>query len=302
MNGQVKQSKGLQGLKCDIGIVSYNCFPELESCLDSIFSMEKNAVNKVYVVENSKKSIPGRLKKKFSGVTWSRNTRNVGFAAACNQIMEQSAAPYLLIMNPDAEIEKSFINDAMAWMEAHKDTALLGPCITDPDGKIQASARGFPNITTAFFGRKSLLSRFFPSSRMARENLVTLANPTGPIEPDWISGACMLVRKAAVEDVGPMDQGFFMYWEDCDWCTRFRQAGWKVVYHPGLGPVRHAAGSSSRKVGVFTHFHFHRSAARLYIKYDDSPLRAGSIIAVPGALCRFLFLLPWVLMKQRDNP
>ena len=283
---------------CDVGIVSYDCFGELEACLESIFAREKSVIGQVFVIENSRRDIPTGLRVEFPQVHWHQSRSNIGFAKACNEIIAMSDAPYLLLVNPDSVIERGFLGRALEWMEQNPDTAVLGPQILDPDGSIQPSARRFPGINTAFFGRTSLLTRLFPSNKVSRRNLQAPVFQDKPVEIDWVSGACMVVRKAAIEDTGLMDEGFFMYWEDCDWCRRFRKRGWKIIYHPGLGPVRHAAGSSSRKARLFTHFHFHKSAARLYVKYDRTPLRVGSLVAVSGGMCRCLLLLPRVLMKN----
>ena len=285
-------------LESDIGIVSFDCFPELEACLKSIFSMEKAAVGRVFVVENSKKAIPAWIREKFPEVVWEKSTENIGFARACNHIISKSVSPYLLLLNPDTVIMKGFVEEAVKWIEAHDDVAVVAPKILDEDGRIQASARSFPGLNTAFFGRTSVLTRFFPSNRISTRNLLTISGSDEPVEADWVSGACMMVRRRAIKEVGHLDEGFFMYWEDCDWCTRFRKAGWKIVYQPKFGPLRHLAGSSSRKARLLTLFHFHKSAARLYIKYDSTPLHAGTVLAISGAFCRFLLFFPGVLLKQ----
>ncbi len=286
------------GITCDVGIVGFNCYPELELCLDSIYQAEKDALGRIHVVENSSIEIPSRLRESFPDVVWKENRENIGFARACNQIISETASPYIMLLNPDCLVIKGFLQRAMEWLEEHCDTAVLGPRILDSDGQVQASARAFPGLHTAFFGRTSLLTRIFPANAVSSRNLTARSCQDGPKEVDWVSGACMVVRRSAIRKAGLLDEGFFMYWEDCDWCTRFRKCGWKIIYHPGMGPVRHAAGSSSTKVPFLTHFHFHKSAARLYLKYDTTPFRVGSLVAISGALLRFLMLFPGVFLKQ----
>jgi len=286
------------GIACDIGIVGFDCFPELEACLESIHRAEDLGPGRICVVENSSMDIPSGLRERFPGVLWEKSPENLGFARACNRIISRTSSQYILLLNPDCLIISGFVQNAIEWMEDHPEVAVLGPKILDSDGKVQASARAFPGIATAFFGRTSMLTRLFPSNAVSSRNLTAVSCQEGPVEVDWVSGACMMVRRAAVEDAGLLDEGFCMYWEDCDWCTRFRNAGWKIVYHPGLGPLKHMAGTSSSKAPFLTHFHFHKSAARLYVKYDRSPLRAGSLVAVSGAIGRFFLLLPAVFLKQ----
>jgi len=282
---------------CDIGIVSFDCFPLLEKCLDSLYEHERPLPGKVIVVENGPNDIPESLIKRFDErVVFLKNNVNAGFARACNQILEASSADYVCLLNPDTVIRHAFLAQAVSWLENHRDVALLGPKIVDPDGSIQGSARGFPSISTAFFGRTSFFTRFVPQNPVSRRNVQTSALKDKPTQVDWVSGACMIVRKDAVEEVGKLDEGFFMYWEDCDWCRRFWQHGWKVVYHPGLGPVEHAAGSTSKKLKLKSHYWFHKSAVRLYCKYDKTPLSIGSMIAVTGGFLRFVLLLPKIFI------
>ena len=123
-----------------------------------------------------------------------------------------------LILNPDTLVQPDTLSKAMEHMEAHPEVGILGPVIFDSDGAIQGSARAFPNLLTALFGRKSILSKIFPNNPITRENILTdRSDGVTPMEVDWVSGACMLVRRDAVEHVGLLDDKFFMYWEDADW-------------------------------------------------------------------------------------
>jgi len=286
-------------VSCDVGIVNYGNFQGLGRCLESLFSVETPLPGRVFVVENGPNDIPAELSARFPSVRFHKNRQNLGFARGCNQIIEGSRAPFICFLNPDTILDRPFIARGAKWLQDHRDVAVLGPKIIDPDGRVQGSARGFPTLATAFFGRTSILTRLFPHNSLARRNIKTLAAGDGPQEVDWVSGACMIVRRQAIDEVGGLDEGFFMYWEDCDWCTRFRQRGWKVVYHPGIGPVIHEAGSCSKNVRLRSLYWFHKSAARLYLKYDTSPLRLGSALAIGGSLLRFLLFLPKTLLPSR---
>jgi len=284
---------------CDVGIVSYRCFEGLSSCLESLLRVERLFLGRVIVVENGPRDFPPTLLERFPGVTFHKNRENAGFARACNQIIRRSEAPYICLLNPDTVLTAPFIGEASRFLDEHKDVAVLGPKIVNPDGTVQGSARGFPALSTAFFGRTSFITRLIPQNPVSRKNIRTTESASEPVEVDWVSGACMVVRKTAIEQVGMLDQGFFMYWEDCDWCTRFRQAGWKVIYHPGLGPVEHATGSCSKNARIKSLYWFHKSAVRLYVKYDATPFRIGSALAVLGGILRFLIFLPGALVFKR---
>ncbi len=290
-----------RSVSCDIGIVSFDCFPLLDKCLNSLLGHEGRFLDKIIVVENGPNPIPDRFRNRFNQVTFYKNPVNAGFARACNQILDVSRADYLCLLNPDTVIKQAFLLQAVQWLESHKDVALLGPKIVDPDGSVQGSARGFPSLSTAFFGRTSFFTRFLPQNPISRRNIQTTVLMDKPTEVDWISGACMIVRKAAVKKVGGLDEGFFMYWEDCDWCRRFWQHGWKVVYHPGLGPVEHVAGSTSKKARLRSLYWFHKSAVRLYCKYDETPLSIGSAVAIAGGVLRFMFFLPKTCLAWKQD-
>ncbi len=285
-------------VKCDVGIVSYRCFDRLSMCLESLLSMERPFPGKVLVFENGPEGFPSSLEKRFPQVTFRKNRQNLGFARTCNEIIKASVAPYICFLNPDTVLKRPFLGRAMHFLECNREVAVVGPRIVNPDGTVQESARGFPRLSTAFFGRTCLLTRFMPSNPVSKRNLQAGYSSAQPIEVDWVTGACMVVRRRAIREVGGFDEGFFMYWEDCDWCTRFRSIGWKVLYHPGLGPIEHHSGSSSKKARLKSHFWFHKSAVRLYLKYDVSPFHLGSVLAVAGGIARFLMFLPMVIASM----
>ena len=238
------------------------------------------------MVDNSQTSFPDDLVRRFPGVIWLANSENVGFARAVNQALAKATAPYVCLLNPDAEVSGPLWGPLEEWLERNSRVGIVGPRILNTDGSIQGSARTFPTLATAFFGRTALISRLFPDNPFTKTNILTSRSICEATDVDWVSGACMIVRRSAVKDVGPMDQKFFLYWEDCDWCTRFRSAGWKIVYHPGAGPVIHHVGQASKNARWLALYHFHRSAVLLYWKYDRTPARIGSLIALAGATLR----------------
>lgn len=270
----------------DVIIVNYSCHEALGRCLSGLERWERSKLDTVYVVDNSQTSLPDDLVRRFPGVIWLANSENVGFARAVNQALAKATAPYVCLLNPDAEVSGPLWGPLEEWLERNSRVGIVGPRILNTDGSIQGSARTFPTLATAFFGRTALISRLFPDNPFTKTNILTSRSICEATDVDWVSGACMIVRRSAVKDVGPMDQKFFLYWEDCDWCTRFRSAGWKIVYHPGAGPVVHHVGQASKNARWLALYHFHRSAVLLYWKYDRTPARIGSLIALAGATLR----------------
>lgn len=188
--------------------------------------------------------------------------RNRGFAAGCNVgIGRLGESEVIVLLNPDVEVRADFL-ERLARIEWPPQIAARGPAVFDPRGQIEQSARGFPRARTALLGRSSLLARVRPQSRLLRGELV--ADPdAGAQLVDWVSGACLIAPAERFREVGALDEGFFMYWEDADWCLRANRLGYRVLYDPAL-VVTHAQGSSSDGRPLASTIAFHRSAYRYW--------------------------------------
>ena len=251
----------------DIVIVNYNATPYLLGCLSSIYQA-KATINgaRIIVFDNASMDGVGRIKSWFPEVELLHSPTNVGFAKAVNHAIRMSFAPYVLILNPDTCIQKPFFDAMLDFMETHPDVGVLGPRIFDENGRVQGSARSYPTPATALFGRSTFLTRLFPNNRYtAKHVLAKGAQIEQPMDVDWVSGACMLVRRAAIASVGMLDEHFFMYWEDADWCRRMRENRWRVIYFPKSALVHYTA-MSSRKNPVQASLEFHKSAYHLFCK------------------------------------
>jgi len=202
-----------------------------------------------------------------------RNARNVGFGTAANQGIAATTAPLILTINPDARLEPGAVAALEAVLARHDDCALAGPRILNPDGSLQGSARGDPDMLTGLFGRRQLLTRWLPWLPVAKRNVVDPASlPVGESHPvDWLSGACLLGRREAFERVGGFDERYFLYWEDADLCRRLRNEGLHVRYVPSAVAV-HRVGHSSRTAQAASIRAFHASA-RLYYETHVAPGR-----------------------------
>ena len=222
--------------------------------------------------------------------------------------MSTTDAPYIVLLNPDTIVlTDHFLESITVFMDLHPDVGILGPGILDPDGRIQGSARSFPRFHSLFFGRRSLLTKIFPQSRLASANILTKnANNTEPLEVDWVSGACMVIRRRALQQVGMMDERFFMYWEDVDWCKRMWDMGWKVMYWPGVKIMHHVGGSSESRV-VRSVLEFHKSALLYFNKHIKKkrslllpPIYAAISLRFFGIL--FLQFMKRTLSHVRKKP
>lgn len=288
----------------DIIIVNFNSTDCLLNCLESVYGELGGTLATIWIVDNASTDGIERLTERFPEVRLSRNNRNIGFGAAVNQALKISAAPYVVLLNPDSIVSKGFFHTILPFMEAHPRIGIAGPGIRNTDGSVQGSARSFPTPLTALFGRSSLLSRLFPGNPVTRANVLTgISNGLHPMDVDWISGACMVVRRKAIEAVGFFDERFFMYWEDADWCRRMRMGGWRIIYFP-IAEVMHHVGVSSGKRALGSLFEFHKSAYLLFEKYNPSMPWLFKILILSLLLLRFCLVVSanTVRRKADDGP
>ena len=205
---------------------------------------------------------------------------NAGFSAGNNRGIAVTSAPYVLLLNPDAELLPDALATLIGVAEAHPNAAIVGPAIFNPDATVQANSFGrFPTVTTAVELRLVRLANRLRGNRWQSPRLPAHTKPV-----DWVTGASMLVRRSAIRDVGEMDEGFFLYYEDIEWCHRMRDRGWDVLLAPDACVVHHlgAAGAPSERVEAA-----YRDSFRRYCDlYDLRALKAVSdvALAVRGAL------------------
>jgi GT2 family glycosyltransferase/glycosyltransferase involved in cell wall biosynthesis len=231
------------------------------------------------------------VKAEFPQVIFSKNSYNMGFAKAINIVLKQSNSPYIALLNPDTYVMDDFFEPILSYMEEHPQVGIVGPKILNRDGSVQGSARVFPTPFTALFGRNSLLSRWFPNNLITRKNVLTIrSDGITPMEVDWVSGACMVVRRKAVDDVGLMDERFFLYWEDADWCKRMWEKGWKVVYFP-QDSIVHYVGGSSTQAFLKSSFEFHKSSYKLFEKHNKASFWFMKPLAITGISLRLCLVV-----------
>lgn len=275
----------------DIIIVNYNSTDYLLKCLGSVYESLESISANVFVQDNGSKDGVDRISDLFPKVTLVKNGRNIGFASAVNKVLRQCSAQYVVLLNPDAFILKGFFGSILQYLKDNPDIGILGPKILDDDGKIQGSARSFPTPLTAFFGRKSLITKLFPNNPFTRSNvLTTLSDGKTPMEVDWVSGACMVINKNAIDKVGLLDERFFIYWEDADWCRRMWEAGLKVVYFPQSCVIHHV-GISSDQLFLRSLFEFHKSVYHLFEKYNKPSFQIIRFLVINGLFLRFCFVV-----------
>jgi len=267
---EIVTDSDINGRRARIGaiIVNYNAGPYLADCVARIVPQ----VSAVAVVDNASQdnslvdmeaALPAG-----ADVRIFRQDSNLGFASACNIGIDQLPYEYLLFLNPDCLLDPDAIATMMDSFRGDSRVGMVGGLLLNPDGSEQAGARrAVPTPWRSFvraFGLARLSNRWprlFFDFHLHQQPL-----PENPIEVEAISGACMLVRRDAMDDVGRWDEGYFLHCEDLDLCMRFRQKGWKVMFVPNAR-MFHVHGASSKGRKIFVEWHKHKGMLRFYHKF-----------------------------------
>jgi GT2 family glycosyltransferase len=251
-------------------IVHYKTLDTLPACLRALSAGTAGLEAETVVVDNdSRDGVAGRLARDFPEARLVTNPANVGYARAVNRGLAETSGEFVLVMNPDCTLEPDAVRSLIEHLRAHPRTAIVGPKILNPDGTLEYSARAFPDHSAFLFNRYSLMTRLFPNNPFSRRYLLTDWDHASVREVDWLSGACLMVRREAVRQVGPMDERFFMFNEDVDWCRRMKQAGWTVSYVPGARAVHHV-GASRKRVAARVIVERHRGMIHYFHKHHPT--------------------------------
>jgi len=271
-------------------IVGYHAYGEMDRCLTSLALHEPDA--EVIVVDHDADTGRGRaLVAAHPRVKYVARQGNPGFGAGVNDGARLATAPMFLLLNPDVELHAPVVRPLVECLERHDHVAIVGGRIREADGTIQASARRFPDLSTAFGGRTSWLTRISPGNPLSRRNLSTsFGSQETALRVDWVSGAFTMIRADVFRALGGFDERFFMYWEDSDLCLRALRSGWTTMYEPGA-EVLHLTGRSSRHAPLRSLVAFHVSAFRHYWKHGSLLARVLAPLAVAGLTGRFVIRL-----------
>ena len=217
-------------------VVTYDAARWLERCLGSVQAYET-----VVVDHGSTDGTLALVRQRFPRARLVEQG-NLGLAAGWNRGLRETSGRYVLILNADAWVLGDAVERLCSFADERPQAAVIGPRLRNPDGSLQRSVRGFPTLwrlgTEYFFLRK-----LAPRSRALNAFYAGGFDHDHVTDAEFVMGACMLVRREAAEQVGPLDEDFFLFSEETDWCYRFRQAGWKVLFYPGAEAV-HVGGAS----------------------------------------------------------
>ncbi|MGE0448462.1 MAG: glycosyltransferase family 2 protein [Vicinamibacterales bacterium] len=250
-----------------ISIVSYNTVTALRACLHAVRTSTGVACETTVVDNASADGSADMVAREFPDVRLIRNAENRGFAAASNQGLDGARGRHLLLLNPDAVVTPSAIASLARFLDAHPDVGVCGPRVLLADGTLQSCGRTFPTVF-------SILRQSRSVDRLASwlGSPVDDRPPSSPSACDWVEGACLLIRRDVAARIGPLDERFFLYAEEMDWCHAAQEAGWKVFVLPDVN-VSHHQGASTRQVELTSLTHLVKANLQYFEK------RRGRVVA-----------------------
>jgi len=243
-------------------IVSWNTREYLWNCLNSIRKTNMSCVKEIIVVDNaSKDGSPEMVMKEFPEVTLLRSEKNLGFARANNIAIQLAKGNILALVNSDVVVHPGCFEKLAAFLYQHDNVGLIGPRVLGGDGKLQRSCRRLPNVWNTLC-RTFALDRIFPFWSVFSGFEIPHSKYDRVMEVEVLSGCFCVARKKAVDEVGGLDERYFFYAEDIDWCKRFREAGWKLMFIPEASATHFGGGSTSNAP-----LHFSIEILRATLKY-----------------------------------
>tara|TARA_Y100000588_G_C14222268_1_gene911549 strand:+ start:1002 stop:1955 length:954 start_codon:yes stop_codon:yes gene_type:complete len=225
-------------------IVNWNTKELLQDCLHSLTSEITALKTEIIVVDNA--STDGSvewLRAERPDVQLIANSNNVGFAKANNTAIMRCTGRHVLLLNSDTLVLPEALVNSVNFLDRHADIAVMGCQILNADGTLQISHRSFPSITRLLALLLGLTK--FQEARVRNSVLPEVSPDAQPVDVDIVSGCCLMVRRWALEEAGLLDERFFFFGEEAEWCVRFRELGWRVCYAPVGRVVHHGGGSSA---------------------------------------------------------
>ncbi len=247
-------------------VVNWNAKKYLEQCIQSILNCSESSDIEIIVVDNaSSDGSPEFIRENFPDVKLICNTENLGFARANNIGFNHSRGKYLFLINSDVVAYPNCFKTMVDYMDRHPEIGLLGPRILGTDNNVQRSCMGYPSLWNTFC-RAIVLDNIFPHSELFSGFMMKYWAHDSIKAVDVINGCFWAVRRKAIEEVGLLDEDFFMYGEDMDWCKRFNNAGWNVVYFP-LAEALHYGGASSSRSPIRYYVEMHKANLKFWRKH-----------------------------------
>ncbi len=271
-------------------IVNWNVRDLLDACLASVYSSDLDAASyEIIVVDSSSEDGSlDMLREKYPEAVVLPQSENIGFTRGNNIGLAAAQGDYLFLLNPDTEVSRQALAQLLDYMKAHPAVGIVGPQTLNTDRSHQSTRRRFPTLMTGIF-ESTWLSAWAPASLEVSYRVLE-SSDNDLIEADWVQGSALMLRRAVYDDIGGLDEGFTMYYEELDYCRRAKSAGWRVVYH-GRVKITHHGGKSSEQASALKQIHFHTSKLRYFRKHHGY----GAYVVLRALL---LFQFGWQLTLE----
>jgi GT2 family glycosyltransferase len=267
-----------------IVIVNYNTKDLLLACLESVYATLPPLSFEIWVVDNA--STDGSIeaaRRSFPEIRCIENDRNLGFAKANNKAIRQAVGRYVVLLNTDTVLTPSALATIIEFMDRNKDVAVCGGQLLNSDGSLQNSIANFPTLGTELLN-KPLLRRLFPKRYPGKEMRFD-----NPVEVESIIGACMVVSKDAIDTVGMLDESYFFFFEETEWCLSMKNNGWRIYFHPKAF-IYHLQGQTAKKNNVSARIEFWKSRYTFFRKHYSPALQFALRAGLLAKLCISLVL------------
>ena len=280
-------------MQISIIIVNWNTRELLVDCIESIYASPPEGEFDIWIVDNySSDGSPAMIRESYPDVNFIENDENVGFGKANNQALRKSQGDYVLLLNPDTVVKTNAISELINFLDNNPDAGIAGARLINPDGTLQISAFPFPTLFREFW-RMFYLDSVVYLSNYPMKNW----NKDQAREVDTLLGACMLIRREAINQFGLFDEEYFIYSEEVDLCTRLKEAGWRLYWVPGA-VVIHFAGKSIQQVSEEMFLRLYEGKV-LYFRKHHSKLSVFvyKLILFAATITR-LVLTPFALVEE----
>jgi GT2 family glycosyltransferase len=275
-------------------LVSWNTCEELRGCLESVFAGLREISGEVIVVDNASTDGSAEMvEARFPQVHLVRNPQNLGFAAGCNIGLDVASGRYLLLLNPDTVVLGDVLAATVRYLDKHPKVGALGCRVRNPDGTLQLTCSLDPSVLNTTLGLTGLSRLRWPRA-LGRERMMHWLRDSER-DVDVVTGCYLATRREVVDDVGPLDSGYFFCGEEADWCRRMRSQGWAVRFAP-VGDIIHLDGVAGRKLnerrdllgmaGLVRYAHYHDGSLAGWAMWALLWLHAGSRAVAFGAIAR----------------
>lgn len=280
VNGQ------LSTVSRDLSIITLNWKVSglVAELLESIAKETRDVSYEIFVVDNDSNDDIEKVVETFRRahqnvrLRFIQNGRNLGFAAGNNVAIRQASGRYVVLLNPDTRVENGALQKMVAWMDAHPDVGVAGPKLLNPDGTIQRSVRRFPALADQMLILLKL-HRLFPGLAPLKKYFAADFDYDEESDVDQVMGAAFFVRREVFEKIGLLDEAFFIWFEEVDFCKRAREAGFRVVYAPAAS-ITHRGGESFAKEFTLKKQRYFNASMRTYFRKHRGTFSAA-MLALP---------------------